>query len=145
MSQITHWNPFKATRGESGGSLDQFFRDLGLRPLLGQFELPDIRIDVNESDKAYTVKADIPGVKKEDIDVSIDGRQVAISAKSSRRSEKQEENSLYSERSEGQVYRSFTLPVEVDSKDAQAKYDNGVLSLSLPKKGNGNNHRVKVS
>lgn len=146
MSQLTHWNPFKAlTRAEGSGGIDQLFREFGMQPFFTRLAVPDIRIDVSESDKAYTIKADIPGAKKEDIDVSVEGRQVSITARSSRKSETKDETSLYSERSEGQVFRSFTLPAEVDDKGAEAKYADGVLSLTLPKKSNGNNHRVKVS
>jgi HSP20 family protein len=146
MNQLTHWNPFKAmARAEPNGGIDQLFRDFGMRPLLGQLDVPDIRIDVSESDKAYTIQADIPGAKKEDIDVTVDGRQVSITAKSSRSTEKKDETSLYTERSEGQVFRSFTLPAEVDSKGAEAKYADGVLSLTLPKRSNGSNQRIKVS
>lgn len=146
MNQLTHWNPFRSlTRSEPTGGLDQLFRDFGMRPWLSPLEAPDIRIDVSETDKAYTIKADIPGAKKDDIDVAVEDRQVSISARSSSKFEKRGETSLYSERSEGQIYRSFSLPVEVDDKGAEAKYEDGVLTLTLPKKANGSTHRVKVS
>lgn len=146
MKQLTHWNPFKTlARQEPSSGFDEYFRNFGMSPLLSQIEVPDIRLDVSETDKAYTIKADIPGAKKEDIDVSVDGRQVTISATMSRKTEKKGESSLYTERSEGQVYRSFTLPTEVDNKSAQAHYENGVLDLMLPKKSNGNERRLKIS
>jgi HSP20 family protein len=145
MNQLTHWNPFRTTgRGEMASGLDALLRDFGMRPLAGMPDAPDIRIDVSESDKAYSIKADIPGVRKEDIDVAVEGRQVSISAKARSKSEKKDETSIYTERSEGQAVRAFTLPVEVDEKRAEAKYENGVLSLVLPKKANGKNHRIKV-
>jgi HSP20 family protein len=146
MNPLIHWNPFKAmTRAEAAGTFDPLFRDFGMRPLFTQLDMPDIRIDVSETDKAYAIKADIPGAKKEDIDVAVDGRQVSITARSFRSTDKKDETSLYSERSEGQVFRSFTLPAEIDDKGAEATYTDGVLSLSLPKRAAGNNHRVKVS
>ena len=146
MNQLTHWNPFKAlTRSEPGGGFDQLFRDFGMRPFFGQFDVPDIRIDVGENDKAFTIRADIPGAKKEDIDVAVDGRQVSITARSASRTEKKDETFLYTERSEGQVSRSFMLPAEIEDGQAEAKYEDGVLKLMLPKKANGNNHRIKVS
>lgn len=146
MNQLTHWNPFRAAgRGELTSGFDALLRDLGMRPLAGALESPDIRIDVSESDKAYTIKADIPGVRKEDIGVAVDGRQVSITASARSKSEKKDETSVYSERSEGRAFRSFTLPVEVDDKRAEAKYQDGVLSLVLPKKANGKNHRIKIS
>jgi len=148
MNQLTHWNPFKSlSRIGAGASseFDEMLRNAGLRPLLGQFDVPDIRVDVEESDKAYSVKADLPGVKKENIDVSVEGRQVTISASTSKRTEKKDKTTLYTERSEGRIYRSFALPAEVDGKKAQARYANGVLDLELPKKGNGNGQRIPVA
>lgn len=146
MNQLTHWNPFKSlARSAPLGEVDDLFRNFGLRPFLSKLEVPDIRLDVSEDNMAYTVTADIPGVKKEDIDISVDGRQVTISATTSSKSEKKGETSLYTERSEGQVYRSFTLPAEVDNANAQAHYENGVLQLSLPKKASGTDQRIKVS
>jgi HSP20 family protein len=146
MNQLTHWNPFKAlARNEAGGGFDQLFRDFGVRPFFGQFDVPDIRIDVGENDKAFTIRADIPGARKEDIDVAVDGRQVSITARSASRTEKQDETFLYTERSEGQVSRSFMLPAEVEDTQAEARYEGGVLKLMRPNKAMGNNHRIKVS
>jgi HSP20 family protein len=146
MNQLTHWNPFKSlSRFGASNEFDELLRNVGLRPFVGQFDVPDIRVDVDEGDKAYTVKADIPGVKKEDIDVSVEGRQVTICATTSAKSEKKDKTSLYTERSEGRVFRSFALPEEVDGSNAQARYENGVLDLTLPKKSNGNAKRIAVS
>ena len=146
MNQLTHWNPFKAmARAEPVGGFDQLFRDFGIRPMFAPFDAPDMRIDVSENDRAYTIQADIPGAKKDDIDVAVEGRQVSITAKSMRSIEKKDETRLYTERSEGQVFRSFTLPAEVEDKGAEAKYADGVLTLTLPKRANGNNQRIKVS
>jgi HSP20 family protein len=146
MNQLTHWNPFKSlARSDAGRDLDQLFRDFGMRPFLGQFDVPDIRIDVSETDTAYTVHADIPGAKKDDIELEVDGRQVSITARSSGKLERKDETCLYSERSEGQVYRAFTLPAEVDGQAAAAKFADGVLTLTLPKKANGSQKRIKVS
>jgi HSP20 family protein len=146
MNQLTHWNPFKAmARAEPAGGFDPLFRDFGIRPMFAPFDAPDMRIDVSENDKAYVIQADIPGAKKDDIDVAVEGRQVSITAKSSRSIDRKDDTRLYSERSEGQVFRSFTLPAEVDDKGAEAKYADGVLTLTLPKRANGNNQRIKVS
>lgn len=147
MTQLTHWNPFKPlVKLDAPAGFEDFFRSFGLRPAWRELDvMPEIRIDVSEDDKAYKIKADIPGMKKEDIDISIEGRQIAISAETKHKVEKKDETSLYTERSEGRVCRSFTLPVEVDSKNAEARYDSGVLSLTLPKKPNGKSHRVAVN
>jgi HSP20 family protein len=93
-----------------------------------------IKLDVSEDDKAYTVHAEIPGVKKEDIDVSIDGNQVAITAEvKSRKETKEGEKLIRSERYYGKVSRAFTLMQDVDEAVADAKYSDGVLTLYLPK------------
>ncbi|MFN8999119.1 MAG: Hsp20/alpha crystallin family protein, partial [Betaproteobacteria bacterium] len=86
-------------------------------------------------DKAYTVHADLPGVKKEDIQVHIDGNQVSLAAEVRREKEvKEGERALRSERYMGRVARSFSLAAEVDANASQAKYADGVLELVLPKK-----------
>ena len=117
-------------------TFDDFFKGFFVRPMTfenqsqGQF-----RIDVKEGDGAYVVQAEIPGVKKDDINVTINGNQVAISAEVKRqREDKQGEKVLRSERYYGKVYRAFSLAQDVDEASAQAKYNEGVLELRLPKK-----------
>ena len=92
-------------------------------------------MDVTENDNAYVVHAEIPGVAKDDIQVSIEGNQVTIGAEVKRETETKEgERVLRTERYYGSVYRSFTLPVELDEAASTAKYENGVLELTLAKK-----------
>jgi HSP20 family protein len=92
-------------------------------------------MDVSEDDGAYIVRAEIPGVKKDDINVTIDGNQVAITAEVKHvRDDKQGEKLLRSERFYGKVYRTLSLAQDVDEGAAQAKYNDGVLDLRLPKK-----------
>ena len=117
-------------------TFDDLFKGFFVRPMTfenqsqGQF-----RIDVKEGDGAYVIQAEIPGVKKEDINVTINGNQVAISAEVKReREDRQGEKVLRSERYYGKVYRAFSLAQDVDEASAQAKYNEGVLELRLPKK-----------
>jgi HSP20 family protein len=94
-----------------------------------------IRMDVTETDKAYVVHAEIPGVKKEEIQVAIEGNQVTIGAEVRKEAEQKDgDRVLRSERYYGSVYRSFTLPVEIDEPASVAKYEHGVLELTLAKK-----------
>jgi HSP20 family protein len=95
-----------------------------------------MRVDISETEQAYLVQADIPGVNKDDIKVSIDGNRVSISAelKDERVTRDGGGKTVRSEREYGQQYRSFVLPHEVDEAGAQARYENGVLLLDLPKK-----------
>lgn len=115
-------------------SMDGLLRGFFVKPL--DYEgISRISLDVREDDKAYTVHADLPGVKKEDIDVQVEGNMVSISAESRQvREEKDGEKIIRSERYVGRVARSFTLGVEVDDAAATAKFENGVLELVLPKK-----------
>jgi len=105
-----------------------------------------IKLDVKEDDKSFTVHADIPGAKKEDIQVDIDGNVVSVRAETKQqKEEKKDEKVIYSERSYGMASRSFSLPTEVDEKGAKAEYRDGVLNLVLPKKANGGGKRISVS
>jgi HSP20 family protein len=111
---------------------EDMFKRLWMRPMPGEFEFPsDIKLDVEEDDKAYVIKADLPGVAKDDIKVSIDGNRVAITAEVKKEKGK---NVLRSERYYGSLYRSFMLDHDVDDAKAEAKYQDGVLELKLPKK-----------
>jgi HSP20 family protein len=97
-------------------------------------ETPQMKMDVTEADGAYTVKAEIPGVRKEDIHVEIDGAKVMITAEVKKDfEEKKEGRLLRSERSYGFASRVFTLGFEVDRAKAEARYTDGVLTLTLPK------------
>ena len=101
----------------------------------GNTQAVPMRVDVVEAEGAYTVKADLPGVPKDAIHVDIDGNRVTIRAEIKRESEQKDgERLLRSERYYGAVYRSFVLPVELDETNSQAKYENGVLELTLAKK-----------
>jgi len=131
MTNILRYNP-------ATDAFDDLFRGFFMRPVRfdGQQDI-QIKIDVSEDDKAYTVQAEIPGVKKEDINVSVDGNQVAISAEvKNEKKVKEGEKVLRTERYFGRVSRAFALSEDVDESAAQAKYNNGVLELSLPKRIN---------
>jgi HSP20 family protein len=105
-----------------------------------------MRIDVTENDKAYTVKADIPGVKKEDIDVQVEGNYVAIRAETRSQKETRGDGDrvLRSERHYGTIERSFSLGQDVDAAGVRAKYDEGVLTLELPKRAPANASRIQI-
>ena len=131
MANLTPYDPF----GDAG--LDELFRGF-FRPVRveGRGGVPvSIKMDVSEDDKSYTVHAEIPGVSKDDIHVTIEGNQVTLGAEVKREKDaKDGERVLRSERYYGSVFRSFTLPLEVDEATSQAKYDKGVLELKLAKK-----------
>lgn len=104
-----------------------------------------IRIDVTETDKGYTVRAEIPGVAKEDIHVTVEGSEVSIGAEVKRETEKREgDRVLRRERYVGSVHRSFTLPAELDQAASEAKYENGVLELRLARKAAPAGRRITI-
>jgi HSP20 family protein len=136
----------------SRGSLfDDFFKDIApgfyVRPLHGD-SLPapsQIKVDVKETEGGYTVQAEVPGVPKEDIHVSVEGNVVSLRAEVRQLDQKTEgEKVLRSERYYGSVARSFQLPADIDAAQAKARYDNGVLTLTLPKKLNNAAQRLNI-
>jgi HSP20 family protein len=133
MAQITRFTPIDEMFDDL---LRGFFvRPVGFEGAQGAAAPVQMKIDVREDEKSYTVHADLPGVKKEDIQVHVDGNQVSLAAEVRREKDvKEGERVLRSERYVGRVARSFSLAAEVDSGAAQAKYADGVLELVLPKK-----------
>ena len=138
MANITRYDPF--------GDLDDIFKGFFVRPVAFEGEKPmQIKLDVKENDNAYTVHADIPGVKKEDIHVTVEGNMVSISAeKKTEKEEKEGDKVLRSERFVGKVSRSFSLGSDVDESKAQAKYSDGVLELTLPKMAASASKKVAI-
>lgn len=149
MKTMSRLNPFRSpTRFEPIAGLDELFRNFGLRPAWTELAAaPEMKLDLSEDDRSYHVKAEMPGVAKEDIEVAVEGAQVTISGEVKRGMEKkqQDEKELYTERYYGKVFRSFTLPQEVESDQADAHYEAGVLTLTLPKKANGSAKRISIS
>jgi len=141
MANITRYDPFN--------DLDDLFKGLFVRPMRFDLDVaPQMRmkIDVTKAEDTYTVKAEIPGVKKDDIQVSIDGNEVTISGEIKKESEeKKGEEVLRSERYYGRVSRSFTLPHDVDEAKVVAKYADGVLKLTLPMKVKSASKKITVN
>ena len=135
MANITRFDPFtELARFEPFRELESAFR-LPRTFWRNMPDAPEIKMDVSEDDKAFRIKAEIPGVNKEDIKVSIDRNQVSISAEVKHEKEQKEgESVIRSERYYGNQYRGFTLQHDIDEEKAEAKYDNGILELMLPKK-----------
>lgn len=140
MANITRYSPFEDLFNELTRGF--YIKPLGL-PGTG---MPDIKLDVKEHDKEYTVRAEIPGVKKEDIHVDVEGSHVSLRAEvKTEREQKKDEKVICSECSYGMVRRDFELPTDVDSQAAKAEYKDGVLNLTLPKKAGAAARRISVS
>ena len=140
MANITRFDPLSDLVSFAPfHNFEDFFRAPRMRSLVrGLPAEPEIKMDVFEDDKAYHVKAEVPGVKKEDIHVAVEDNQVSITAEVKReKEEKKGETALRSERYYGMQSRSFMLMHDVDQGKAEAKYQDGILELTLPKKSNG--------
>ena len=126
--------------------MDEMFRQM-LRPWRQELatQAPQIKLDVHENDASYTVKAEVPGVDKDAIDVRIDGNRVMLSAEMKKEhDEKKDGRVLRSERQYGYASRSFTLGCEVDESKSEAKYKDGILELRLPKKAKSSSRRLPI-
>ena len=150
MNNITRYDPFsELVRFDPLWDMDDVLNRFMMRPVVrGGMEIePQIKMDVKESNGDYKIKAEIPGVKKDDIHVSIEGNRVSISAEVKKEKEEKEgDKVIRSERSYGMASRSFTLADEVDQSQVQAKYNNGVLELTLPKKpGSSSRKEIPIS
>ncbi len=146
MANITRFSPVHGLeRFSPFDELERMMDTLRMRPFAGPAALrPEVRLDVSEDDKAYMVKAEMPGVAKDDIKISVDGNQVTISAEVRKEREDEGRNMLCAERYYGQMHRSFTLETPVDEEKADARYENGVLVLTLPKKAGAKVHQLAV-
>ncbi|HEY7240787.1 MAG TPA: Hsp20/alpha crystallin family protein [Burkholderiales bacterium] len=144
MASVTRFDPFNDL-------VDDLFKGFLVRPFsfegradagLGHWRA---KVDVAEKNGAYLVTAELPGVKKEDIHVAIDGAQVTLEAEAKREKEAaKDERALHSERVYGKVVRSFTLPQEVDEAKAEARFKDGVLELTLPKKAAAQRKQITI-
>jgi HSP20 family protein len=139
MANITRYSPFEDL-------FTDFTKGFWVKPLAFPAET-DVRmkVDVQENDKAFTVHAEIPGVKKDDIQVDINGNMVSIRAEMKQeKEEKKGDKVIYSERSYGMASRSLSLPGDVDTQGASASYKDGVLDLTLPKKASAQSKHLAI-
>jgi len=141
MANISRYDPF-------GDVFDDLLKGFFVRPVAydGQPAAPGrIKIDVHEKNGTYVVHAEIPGVKKEDIQVNIDGNEVSISAEvRAEKDVKENERVLHRERYYGKVARAFRLGSEIDQAAANAKFVDGVLELTLPKKAAATGRQLTI-
>ena len=138
MSALTRYDPIDQM-------FPDFFRRFALPMRLAEETLGEIRIDVTEKDKSYEVRAEIPGAKKEDIRVKVEGNFVSISAEV--RKDKEEKSAgrvVLRETYYGSASRGFSLAHEIDAKAVVAKLEDGVLKLTLPKREGGSSKMIEI-
>ena len=141
MANVTRFSAFDDT-------LDDLVRGFFVRPV--GYEAPSgsaapFRVDVTGNENAYRLHAEIPGVKKDEIQITVDGDTVAISAEVKHEKDaKNGDRVLRSERYYGKVYRAFQLGSTVDENGAAARYSDGILELTLPKKAATSAKRITI-
>lgn len=139
MSRLSLYDPFADV-------FPELFRGVLAPAKTPEGQALEIRVDVKESPADYTVHAELPGVAKEDVHVEIDGNRVSISGEIKRQSEKKDgERVLRSERYYGAVARSFALASDLDEAKSEAKFENGVLTLTLVKKTAPGGKKLAIS
>jgi HSP20 family protein len=142
MSNLTRYDPFNDL-------VDDFFKGFFVRPYGYEPREATValrmKVDVAEKNGSYLVTAEVPGVKKEDIRVSVDGAQVTLEAEVKQEREAgKDERVLHVERAYGKATRSFSLPQEIDEAKVEAKYRDGLLELTLPKKAAAQRKQITV-
>jgi HSP20 family protein len=141
MNPLTRYEPLV---GRLDGLFDEFFRPAFVWEDGAARQPLPIRVDVKETADAYTVAAELPGVKKDEIHVEIEGNEVTISAETRREDQKEGEKYLRVERAYGKTARRFALPQDLDESKAEAKFADGVLELKLPKKAAVTGRKVAI-
>jgi HSP20 family protein len=145
MRTLTRWHPLREVARFDPFADTGFWKEFPATTGAMPEPEPMMRMDVTQNESGYVVKAELPGVAKEDIAVSVDAGEVSISAEVKREKETKEgDKVLRTERYYGSVARAFTLPTDVDSAKAEAKFDNGVLTLTLPKAEGVKNRTLAV-
>lgn len=149
MSNLTRFDPFQPLANynpfELPTSMRELFDNFWAKPWINAMDQGGIKLDIIEDDRAYTVRADLPGFQKEDLCVEVEGHMVTISAQSQRSSEsRSDENYVCHERSCSQTFRTFSLEHAIDEGAVSARYDAGVLEITLPKKNGGESRRIMV-
>jgi len=146
MAKLTRWEPFRdlITLREA---MDRLFEESFVRPFeswLSPSGEGTLAVDMYETPEEVVVKASLPGVNPEDVDVSVVGDVLTIKAESKAEEEAKDANYIYRERRYGVFSRSLRLPTNVQSDKATAEYANGVLTLTLPKAEEVKPKRIKI-
>ena len=135
MRSLRRWEPFSQLMSLRE-AMDRLFEESFVRPgrrWLAPLEMPRLALDMYETEDDVVVKATIPGVKPEDIDITITGDTLSIRGEAEEETEVKRENYIRQERRYGAFSRSVTLPSGVETEKAEASFENGILTLQIPK------------
>jgi HSP20 family protein len=141
MASLTHWDPFRALRRRDD-SLEEFFRDFFGRADGDAVEPP---VELAETDTEVTVKMVVPGVEKDQLDISVDDHVLRVKGETKKESEEKKKNYYRQEIRYGAFERAVRLPAEVDSEHAKADLKNGMLKVTLPKSKTAKSKKIQVA
>lgn len=145
MNGITRWDPFhnlSMLQEQVNRLFDTKFSPNGDSSTLSAWVLS---VDVYETENELVIKADVPGATEKELDVRVENNMLTIGGERKFEQEVKEENYLRMERSYGSFHRTFSLPNTVDTQAIQAKYTDGVLTVTLPKRAESKPKQVKVN
>jgi HSP20 family protein len=142
-TQMQRYDPFRNAISLRS-VMDRLFDESILHPLGNVPGDSSLMVDISETDNGYTVKASMPGVKPDDLQITVHGNVVTIRGEMHAEDEKNEEHYLMRERQVGRYERTFSLPAAVDADKAEAKFEDGVLTITLPKSESAKPKQVKV-
>jgi HSP20 family protein len=143
---MERWDPFR-DMVSLRDAMDRLIQDSFVRPAgsLWQGARGGMPLDVMEKDNGYEVHASLPGIKPEDVQITVQGNTVTIRGEGGSEQERKDQNWIVRERRSGAYYRSFSLPSEVDASKVTARYENGVLTMELPKAEAAQPRRIPVN
>lgn len=145
---LARWNPFTQTNQSAwaltpfGSEFDNLLHDIGFAGQTGSFQVPPA--DVVETENEIQVMVDLPGLSPKDIEVKLEGDTLTIQAERKLEKQVKGENYLRTERSFGSFSRSFVLPSSIDGSKPEARYVNGVLTVTLPKSATARPRVIEV-
>ncbi|MDX9803203.1 MAG: Hsp20/alpha crystallin family protein [Dehalococcoidales bacterium] len=144
MADLIRWEPFRDMM-TLRQAMDRLFEDSFVRPAgFGGVSMPEVALDMKETDADVVVKAELPGVKPEDVDVSVSEGILTIKGENREEQEEKEANYYRRELRYGSFSRSISLPAAVNADKAEAVFENGVLTLTLPKAEEARPKQIKV-
>jgi HSP20 family protein len=144
MANLARFDPFSMTRMDPFESMVRDLIPTTFRTMLQPMGEPTIPLEVQEVDNAYLVTAELPGMKKGDIDISISGNQLTLNAEYKQEKMASGAREWCNERWHGKVSRTIQLPVDIEDKKADATYADGLLHLTLPKKASGMAKKLEI-
>jgi len=145
LNSVTRWNPAAAylTREPVSRLLDNFFNDLQGEEVSNRGWMPPV--DIQETEDAYKLHAELPGLTKDDINITLENNVLRLSGERKFEKEVQKESYHRIERTYGAFSRAFALPQQVDADGVQAAFENGVLTITVPKAEQAKPRKISIS